>query len=85
VAIAGAHGKIAARLSALLTVGGDSVIGLIRNPDHAADLGRQGASAVVCDLGRRRAAGGGGARRRPVGVMEANQGECCRLDFVPAA
>jgi nucleoside-diphosphate-sugar epimerase len=50
VAIAGAHGKIAMRLSALLASKGDTVIGLIRNPEHATDVGRQGASAVVCDL-----------------------------------
>jgi nucleoside-diphosphate-sugar epimerase len=50
VAIAGAHGKIAMRLASLLASDGDSVIGLIRNPDHAADVIRQGASAVVCDL-----------------------------------
>jgi nucleoside-diphosphate-sugar epimerase len=50
VAIAGAHGKIGIRLTGLLVAGGDSVIGLIRNPDHAADLTRDGASAVVCDL-----------------------------------
>src|SRR5437588_10638752 len=50
VAIAGAHGKIAMRLTPLLTAGGDTVIGLIRNPDHAADVQRQGASPVVCDL-----------------------------------
>jgi len=43
VAIAGAHGKIAMRLTGLLVAGGDSVIGLIRNPDHAADLARDGA------------------------------------------
>lgn len=40
------------RLSALLAGNGDTVIGLIRNPDHASDVGRQGASAVVCDLER---------------------------------
>jgi nucleoside-diphosphate-sugar epimerase len=50
VAIAGAHGKIAMRLIGLLAAGGDTVVGLVRNPDHAADVGRQGASAVVCDL-----------------------------------
>jgi nucleoside-diphosphate-sugar epimerase len=38
------------RLSALLVGQGDTVIGLIRNPDHASDVGRQGASVVVCDL-----------------------------------
>jgi nucleoside-diphosphate-sugar epimerase len=50
VAIAGAHGKIAIRLAALLAGGGDSVIGLIRNPDHSSDVRRQGAAPVVCDL-----------------------------------
>jgi nucleoside-diphosphate-sugar epimerase len=50
VAIAGAHGKIAMRLVGLLSSDGDTVIGLIRNPDHAGDVGRQGGSAVVCDL-----------------------------------
>ncbi len=50
VAIAGAHGKIAMRLASVLAGDGDSVIGLIRNPDHAADVRTQGASAVVCDL-----------------------------------
>jgi nucleoside-diphosphate-sugar epimerase len=50
VAIAGAHGKIALGLTRLLVRGGDSVIGLIRNPDHASDVSGQGASPVVCDL-----------------------------------
>jgi nucleoside-diphosphate-sugar epimerase len=50
VAIAGAHGKIAMRLIGLLAAGGDTVIGLIRNPDHAADVRRHGATPVVCDL-----------------------------------
>jgi nucleoside-diphosphate-sugar epimerase len=52
VAIAGAHGKIAMRLTGLLTAAGDTVIGLIRNPDHASDVTRQGASPVVCDVER---------------------------------
>ena len=50
VAIAGAHGKIAMRLASLLAGEGDTVIGLIRNPDHAADVSAQGASPVVSDL-----------------------------------
>ena len=50
VAIAGAHGKIAMRLASLLAGEGHTVIGLIRNPDHAADVSAQGASPVVCDL-----------------------------------
>jgi nucleoside-diphosphate-sugar epimerase len=50
VAIAGAHGKIAMRLARLLADREDDVIGLIRNPDQIADVNRQEASAVVCDL-----------------------------------
>ena len=50
VAIAGAHGKIGMRVVPLLVERGDSVVGLIRNPDHAAEVSRAGASPVVCDL-----------------------------------
>jgi nucleoside-diphosphate-sugar epimerase len=50
VAIAGAHGKIALRLTRLLADAGDEVIGLIRNPDHTSEVGEAGATAVVCDL-----------------------------------
>ncbi len=50
VAIAGAHGKIATRLTRLLADGEDSVIGLIRNPDHAGAVRSQGASPVIRDL-----------------------------------
>jgi nucleoside-diphosphate-sugar epimerase len=50
VALAGAHGKIAMRLTTLLSRAGDEVIGLIRNPDHTAEVERQGASPVLCDL-----------------------------------
>jgi nucleoside-diphosphate-sugar epimerase len=50
VAIAGAHGKIAMRLTRMLTRDGDSVVGLIRNPKHETDISEQGASPVVCDL-----------------------------------
>jgi nucleoside-diphosphate-sugar epimerase len=50
IAIAGAHGKIAMRLTRLLVGDGHRVLGLIRNPDHAPDLQREGASPVVCDL-----------------------------------
>jgi nucleoside-diphosphate-sugar epimerase len=50
IAIAGAHGQIARRLSRRLTDGGHSVIGLIRNPDHADDIREDGAEPVVCDL-----------------------------------
>ena len=50
VALAGAHGKIAMRLTGLLVARGDRVIGLIRNPDHAADVRDAGAEPVVCNL-----------------------------------
>lgn len=50
VAVAGAHGKIAMRLARRLVAGGDSVIGLIRNPDHAEEVRATGAEPVVCDL-----------------------------------
>ncbi len=50
VAIAGAHGKIALRLAALLKARGDSVVGLIRNPDHAGEVREAGAEPVICDL-----------------------------------
>ncbi len=50
IAIAGAHGKIAMRLAALLTTPGDAVVGLIRNPDQAFEVRAAGTEPVVCDL-----------------------------------
>jgi uncharacterized protein YbjT (DUF2867 family) len=50
VTIAGAHGKIAMRLSRQLSARGHQVVGLIRNPDHADDVSSTGAQPVVCDL-----------------------------------
>ncbi len=50
VAIAGGHGKIGRRLARLLVERGDRVRGLIRNPDHAADLREDGSEPVACDL-----------------------------------
>jgi uncharacterized protein YbjT (DUF2867 family) len=52
VAIAGAHGQIALRLARLLAARGDRVTGLIRNPEHAAEVSAAGASPVICDLER---------------------------------
>ena len=52
VAIVGGHGKIALRLLALLAQRGDRARGVIRNPDHAPDLERRGAEAVICDIER---------------------------------
>jgi uncharacterized protein YbjT (DUF2867 family) len=50
VVIAGAHGKIARKLIPLLAARGDSVVGLIRNPDHAGEVAALGAEPVVLDL-----------------------------------
>ncbi|MCO1579865.1 NAD(P)H-binding protein [Crossiella sp. SN42] len=50
VVIAGGHGQIALKLEALLAARGDSVAGLIRNPEHAADLRAAGAEPVELDL-----------------------------------
>jgi nucleoside-diphosphate-sugar epimerase len=50
VVIAGGHGKIALRLSRLLSGRGDEPVGLIRNIDQAPDLAEAGSDAIVCDL-----------------------------------
>jgi len=50
VAIAGGHGKIALRLTRLLADRGDSVVSLIRTPDHGEDIRAAGGEPVVCDL-----------------------------------
>jgi len=50
VVIAGGHGKIALILERLLSERGDTAVGLIRNPDHIADLEAAGAEPVVVDL-----------------------------------
>lgn len=50
IAIAGAHGQIGLRLVGLLAARGDEVIGLIRNPDHAAAVRDAGGEPVLCDL-----------------------------------
>jgi uncharacterized protein YbjT (DUF2867 family) len=50
VVIAGGHGKIALILERLLSQRNDTVIALIRNPDHVADVQRAGAEPVVVDL-----------------------------------
>ncbi len=43
VVVAGGHGKVGQRLLRLLAQRGDRARGLIRNPDHAADLEALGA------------------------------------------
>jgi nucleoside-diphosphate-sugar epimerase len=50
VAVAGAHGKIAMLLTRRLAARGDTITGLIRNPDHADDIRAAGAEPVVLDL-----------------------------------
>jgi nucleoside-diphosphate-sugar epimerase len=50
IVIAGAHGQIGLRLVRLLAARGEQVVGLIRNPDHAAEVRAAGAEPVVCDL-----------------------------------
>ena len=52
VLVAGGHGQIGLRLLKRLAGRGDTARGLIRNPDHAADLEAVGAVAVLCDLER---------------------------------
>jgi uncharacterized protein YbjT (DUF2867 family) len=50
VVIAGGHGKIALRTERLLAGRGDRAVGLIRKPEHAADLRDSSAEPVVLDL-----------------------------------
>lgn len=50
IAIAGGHGKIALRLTQRLSARGETVVGLIRNPDHADDVSARGGQPVVCDI-----------------------------------
>jgi uncharacterized protein YbjT (DUF2867 family) len=52
IAIAGAHGQIAQKLTPMLTRHDHRVVGLIRNPDHADDIRALGAEPVLCDLER---------------------------------
>jgi len=50
VVVAGGHGQIALHLLRMLAERGDGAYGLVRDPDHAAELERIGARAVICDL-----------------------------------
>jgi uncharacterized protein YbjT (DUF2867 family) len=52
IAIAGGHGQIALTLTGRLAAGGETVVSLIRNPDHAEDVRAQGGRPVLCDLER---------------------------------
>jgi nucleoside-diphosphate-sugar epimerase len=50
IAIAGAHGQVARRLGRLLSARGDTVTGIVRDPDHSADLVADGVTPAVLDL-----------------------------------
>jgi len=50
VAIAGGHGQIALIIERLLSEAGHEAIGIIRNPEHAADLLVAGGLPLVLDL-----------------------------------
>jgi uncharacterized protein YbjT (DUF2867 family) len=50
VVVAGGHGQIALRLTKLLAQRGDTAVGIVRNPDHVADVREAGGDAVVLDL-----------------------------------
>jgi nucleoside-diphosphate-sugar epimerase len=52
IAIAGGHGKIALQLTRRLSARGESVVALIRKPEHAGDIRAAGGRPVVCDLER---------------------------------
>lgn len=50
VVVVGAHGKVARHLTPLVVAAGGEVVGVVRNPDHVADLEADGATPVVLDL-----------------------------------
>ena len=50
VLVAGGHGQVSRRLLRLLAKRGHTARGLIRNPNHVADLEDDGAHPVLCDL-----------------------------------
>jgi uncharacterized protein YbjT (DUF2867 family) len=50
VVIAGGHGQVAQHLERLLADRGHEPVGLVRDPDHLADLAEQGARGEVVDL-----------------------------------
>ena len=52
IVLAGAHGQVARRLGRLLSARGDTVVGIVRNPDHRGDLEDDGVQPAVLDLER---------------------------------
>lgn len=50
IIVFGGHGRIALLLAPLLVQRGDEVTGVIRNPDHVADVEATGAEALLADI-----------------------------------
>ncbi|WP_392543623.1 SDR family oxidoreductase [Oryzobacter telluris] len=50
ILVIGGHGKVARLLHPVLTTRGHEVTAVIRNPDHAADVEADGATALVADV-----------------------------------
>ena len=50
IVVAGAHGQVARRLGRLLSARGDTVVGIVRNPAHEADVRDDGVEPAVLDL-----------------------------------
>lgn len=50
VTIIGGHGKVAMLAAAQLAQRGDTVISIIRNPDHVSDVAATGATALLLDV-----------------------------------
>lgn len=50
VLVIGGHGKVARLLTPLLLARGHTVTGVVRNPDHSADVVSDGATAAVADV-----------------------------------
>ncbi|CPR09249.1 NAD dependent epimerase/dehydratase [Mycobacterium bohemicum DSM 44277] len=52
IVVIGGHGKVALQLARILSVRGDHVSSVFRNPDHAHDVAATGAHPVVADIER---------------------------------
>jgi uncharacterized protein YbjT (DUF2867 family) len=50
IVVAGAHGQVARRLGRLLSARGDTVVGIVRNAGHEADVRADGVEPAVLDL-----------------------------------
>jgi nucleoside-diphosphate-sugar epimerase len=50
IVVAGAHGQVARRLGRLLSARGDTVVGIVRDPGHEADVRADGVEPAVLDL-----------------------------------